>query len=137
MDRLSFNGVDLSGYVANTELAHGPDDADKDTRRDSLIAGLAQASMTISGTWEADMSSFAAMFANDYPDRAIEIGQPDGRWQAIKARLARWWPLRRLKVRWLVYTTRGLPQVDPHTGVITVSTTAPVTVSIVTRRGRP
>lgn len=131
-NRLSLNGIDLSGYVSNTELAHDRDDKNHWHER---LPGLKDASMSITGTWDMDLTSLANLYANDHPERKIIVQQPDGRWQAVKARLARRWPLRWLKVRWRVYTTRGMPRLDPETGVITVSTTESITVTTVTRRG--
>lgn len=132
-DRLSLNGIDLSGYVANTGLTIY--DRDDKNHWHERLSGFQQASMSITGTWDTDLTSLANLYAER--NQAVIVQQPDGRWQAVKARLARWRPLRWLKVRWRVYTTQGTPRLDPETGTITVNTTAPVTVAIVTQRGRP
>jgi len=132
-NRVSFNGIDLTSYVSNTELAH---DADDKNRWHEKLAGLPQSSITVTGTWESDLPTLANIFAERLPDSEVNVWQPDGRWQSIKARLAHWWPLRWLKVRWRVYTTRGIPDIDPQTGAITVNTTAPIVVTTATRRGR-
>lgn len=131
-ERLSLNGIDLSGYVSNMDLSH---DGDDKSEWHEKIEGLQQSSITVTGTWESDLPTLVNIFTEHFPERDITILQPDGRWQAIKARLARWWPMRWIKVRWRVYTTRGVPRLNPETGTITFSTTAPITVATVTRRG--
>jgi hypothetical protein len=113
---LSIGGTDIGEHVRGMTF-----DGDAPDAVSTPLTGLKEAS--ISMTLDNSGGTFAPIGGWAYPPQPprvrVTYAVPDGRWQGVKHRLKRFWPLRWLKVRYLDYSFEG--EVAPWSDMESVS----------------